>query len=236
MIGRGTLTCNLYILDTTVDLATINLCGTLQGDEHLWHQRLGHPSLNKLQHIPCISSVSKSSPTSIVQCPVCPLAKQKRLPYVSHNHLSDNPFDIVHLDIWGPFSIESIEGYRYFLTIVDDCNRVTWIYILRNKSDVSTIFPLFLTHVKTQYNSSIKCILYDSAPELAFPHLIKEHGIVHQFSCAYTPQHNSVVEHKHQHILIVARTLMFQSNIPNSYWSDCVSAEVFFINRTPFYF
>lgn len=66
MIGRGTLTCNLYILDTVVDLATINLCGTLQGDGHLWHQRLGHPSLNKLQHIPGISSVSKSSSTSIV--------------------------------------------------------------------------------------------------------------------------------------------------------------------------
>ena len=114
MIGRGTLTRNLYILDTTVDLATVNLFGTLQVDGHLWHQRLGHTSLNKLHHIPGISSVSKSSSTSIVQCHVCLLAKQKRLPYVSHNHLSDTPFDIVHLDIWGPFSIESIEGYKYF--------------------------------------------------------------------------------------------------------------------------
>lgn len=187
MIGRGTLTCNLYVLDT-VDLPSVNLCGTLQVDGHLWHQRLGHPSLNKLQFIPGILSVSKSSSTSIVQCPVCPLAKQKRLPFVSHNHLADKLFDIVHLDIWGPFSVESTEGYRYFLTIVDDCTRVTWIYFLRNKSDVSTIFPSFLTHVKTQYNSVIKCIRSDNAPELAFPHLVKTHGIVHQFSCASTTE------------------------------------------------
>lgn len=155
---------------------------------------------------------------------------------MSHNHLSDNPFDIVHLDIWGPFLIESIEGYKYFLTVVDDCTRVTWIYLLRNKSDVSTVFPLFLTHVKTQYNSSIKCIRFDSAPELAFSHMIEEHSIVHQFSYAYTPQHNFVVERKHQHLINVARALMFQSNIHISYWSDCVYAVVFLINRTPFYF
>ena len=108
---------------------------------------------------------------------------------------------------------------------------MTWIYLLRNKSDVSTLFSSFLTHVKTQYKSSIKCIRFDNSSESAFPHLIKEHDIVHQFSCTYTPQQNSVVERKHQHILNVARALMFQSNIPLSYWSDC--AAVFIINRTP---
>ncbi|KAL0734578.1 hypothetical protein Bca4012_010788 [Brassica carinata] len=148
MIGRGTLKCNLYILDTTIDHSFINLCGTLQVVGHLWHQRLGHPSLNNLQHIPGISSVSKSSSSSIAQCPVSPLAKQKRLSYVSNNHLSEKPFDLVHLDTWGPFSVESIEGYRYFLTIVYDCTRVTWIYLLSNKSDVLQVFSSFIAHVQ----------------------------------------------------------------------------------------
>lgn len=29
-------------------------------------------------------------------------------------------FDLVHVDIWGPLSIPSFHGHKYFLTIVDD--------------------------------------------------------------------------------------------------------------------
>lgn len=131
------------------------------------------------------------------------------------------------------FSVESIEGYRYFLTVVDDCTRVTWTYFLRNKSDVTTAFPAFIKHVETQYNSKIKTIQSDNAPELGFTDLVRQLGMTHQFSCAYTPQQNSVVERKHQHILNVARALLFQSNIPLIYWTECISNAVFLINRTP---
>ena len=93
--------------------------------------------------------------------------------------------------------------------------------------------PAFIKMVSTQYNAHIKVIRSDNAPELALPFLIREHGIIHHFTCAYTPQQNSVVEKKHQHLLNVARSLMFQSNIPIQYWSDCVLTAVFLINRTP---
>lgn len=55
----------------------------------------------------------------------------------------------------------------------------------------------------------IKVIQSDNAPELSFSQLISDHGIVQQFSCAYTPQQNSVVERKHQYMLNVAHALLF---------------------------
>jgi len=140
---------------------------------------------------------------------------------------------LIHLDIWGPFSIESVDGFRYFLTLVDDCTRTTWVYMMKNKSEVSNIFPVFVKLIFTQYNAKIKAIRSDNVKELAFTKFVKEQGMIHQFSCAYTPQQNSVVERKHQHLLNIARSLLFQSNVPLQYWSDCVLTAAYLINRLP---
>ena len=155
----------------------------------MWHLRLGHPSSGffqkLLQDLPSLKSDSSSTES---HCSVCPLAKQKRLAYVSHNNLSSKPFDLVHIDIWGLFSTEFVEGFRYFFTLVDDFTRMTWIYMLRNKNDVSVSFPAFLNLVSTQFKTQVKAIRSDNASELAFSDLIKEKGMTHYYSCAYTPQ------------------------------------------------
>lgn len=147
--------------------------------------------------------------------------------------MSVNPFDFLHIDTWRPFSVTSTEGYRYFLTIVDDHTRVTWICLMRTKDEVLSLFPDFLTMVEIQYKTTVKGVQSDNAPELRFFAIYKAKGIQAFHSCPETPEKNSVVERKHRHILNVARSLMFQAKLPLEYLSDCVLTAVFLINRLP---
>ena len=66
-----------------------------------------------------------------------------------HNNLAALPFDLIHCDIWGPHYIPFYSGHQYFLTLVDDCTRFTWVYMLKHKSDVHNIVPNFFSFVKT---------------------------------------------------------------------------------------
>ena len=45
--------------------------------------------------------------------------------YAWENNMSANPFDLVHIDIWGPFNVSTPARHKYFLTIVDDYTRAT---------------------------------------------------------------------------------------------------------------
>lgn len=66
----------------------------------LWHLRLGHMPFNKLHHVCSVHRMNKC-PDSI--CQICPRARQSRLPFpVSSIHASKR-FELLHIDLWGPY-------------------------------------------------------------------------------------------------------------------------------------
>ena len=48
--------------------------------------------------------------------------------------------ELVHTDVWGPAQVSSLGGSRYYVTFIDDATRKTWIYCIKNKSDVFDTF------------------------------------------------------------------------------------------------
>jgi hypothetical protein len=73
-------------------------------------------------------------------------------------------FERVHYNVWGP-TIESFDGYKYFITIVDDFSRVTWIYLLKFKSEVVDVFKDFHMLVMTQFSTKLKILVSNNGTE-----------------------------------------------------------------------
>jgi hypothetical protein len=59
------------------------------------------------------------------------------------------PLDLIHNDLMGPFLHPSIKKVRFFLIFVDDFSRFTWIYFLRQKSEVFQHLKDFKALVET---------------------------------------------------------------------------------------
>jgi hypothetical protein len=98
-----------------------------------------------------------------------------------------------------PYNVPNISGVKGFITFIDDCTRMTWVYLLKRKADVSHIFPNFTKMIKNQFGVSIKGIRTDNARDyfnkILSPYFEKE-GIIHQSSCVNTPQQNGLPKRK----------------------------------------
>ncbi|KAK8933689.1 hypothetical protein KSP39_PZI015904 [Platanthera zijinensis] len=145
-IGKGRLRNGLYLLDDS----PTNLSSVSSTD---WLRRLGHAPLPVLQRV--LPDVSFTP----FQCDSCILGKQTRSSFSSHCTRSAAPFDLVHSDIWGPFKITSISGFRYFITFIDDHSRTIWLYLLRDRSELPRVFRAFVLETL-----STACFLINRLP------------------------------------------------------------------------
>ena len=113
--------------------------------------------------------------------------------------------------------------------------RFVWTFLLTQKSEVPTVMSQFFSTILTQFSKKIKMMRSDNAPEFNLTSLLSTYGTISQHSCVETPQQNARVERKHQHLLNVARSLLFQSHLPMEFWGECILTASFLINRLPSY-
>ena len=80
---------------------------------------------------------------------------------------------------------------------------MTWIYFLKHKFEVFDKFATFFKLIQTQFHTTIQTLMSDNGREFVnnpMTQFCKEKGVIHQTSCAYTPEQNGVAERKNRTI------------------------------------
>ena len=125
-----------------------------------WHRRLGHPYstvVNRVIHDYGLSFVSDHN-NSV--CDACQMGKTHQLPFYASNNVGSSPLELIHSDVWGP-ALVSADGYKYYVSFIDSYSKFTWVYLLKRKSDVTSVFIRFRTQVERSLDRKIICIQSD---------------------------------------------------------------------------
>lgn len=94
------------------------------------------------------------------------MGKSHRLPFQNSQNEYIEPLQIVHSDLWGPCPIQSTNGCRYYVSIINAFSRHTWIYFLKSKSELCQIFLRFKALVELHLNRKLKSFKIDWGGEI----------------------------------------------------------------------
>ncbi|GJX72319.1 uncharacterized mitochondrial protein-like protein [Tanacetum coccineum] len=139
------------------------------------------------------------------------------------------------MDLCGPMRIQSINGRKYILVIVDDYSRFTWVKFLRSKDEVPEFVIKFLKMIQVRLNATVCNIRTDNGIEFVNQTqraYYEEVKISHQTFVARTPQQNDVVERRNHTLLEAARTMLIFSKALLFLWAEVLSTKRVKISST----
>jgi hypothetical protein len=190
----------------------------------LWHRRLAHI------HYRSLSALGKMV-TGLVEiqiqhkgvCRSCALGKNVKGSFLSSYNRSKEILDLIHLDVCGPMTVASLNGYWYYVLFIDDHSRKTWIYFLKNKDGVFAKFQEFKAQVENLTKRKIKVLRSDNGGEYTskdFNNFCIEAGIKREYTVPYNPPQNGVAERKNITIIKATKAMIHDQSLPMTLWAE----------------
>ncbi|GJT36161.1 putative ribonuclease H-like domain-containing protein [Tanacetum coccineum] len=207
-------------------------------ESKLWHRRLGHinfKNLNKLVK----GNLVRGLPSKVFRndhtCVACHKGKQHKASCKAKlGRTITKPLHTLHMDLFGPTSVKSINHASYYLVITDDCTRFSWVFFLATKDETSGILQHFIRQIENQLNQMVKIIRSDNGIEFKNRDMLEfcgNKGIKQEYSNARTPQQNGVAERMNMTLIEAARTMLADSLLPTTFWAEAVSTACYIFNR-----
>ncbi|GJY64352.1 retrovirus-related pol polyprotein from transposon TNT 1-94, partial [Tanacetum coccineum] len=220
---------NLYTISLDDMLKTSPICLLFKASKTkswLWHRRLSHlnfGTLNKLAKDGLERSIPRLKFQKDHLCSACALGKSKKSSHQPKaKDANQDKLFLLHMDLCGPMHVESINGKRYILVIVDDYSRFTWVRFLRTKDEAPDAIIKCTKNIQVHLNATVCNVRTDNGTEFVNQTLREFYenvGISHQTSVARTPQQNGVFKRRNRTLVKAARTILILSKAPLFLWA-----------------
>ncbi|GJT59535.1 retrovirus-related pol polyprotein from transposon TNT 1-94, partial [Tanacetum coccineum] len=169
-------------------------------------------------------------------CSACQLRKSRK---ATHKPKTINTImevlHTLHMDLCGPLRVQSINGKKYILVIVDDYSRFTWVKFFKSKDETPDFVINLLKQVQVGMNKTIQFVWTDNGTEFVNKYLTDYYesvGITHEKTIPRTPQQNGIVERRNRTLVEAARTMLIFSKAPLFLWAEAVATACYTQNRS----
>jgi transposase InsO family protein len=203
-----------------------------------YHWRFSHIGLKPLKKLLKLHGItpSVSNEIDVQQCSICLQSKLHRRPFKSRSaYRSITPGEIIHSDV-GSYEVHSREGYKYFISFIDDCSKSVFLYPMKFKSDSFSCFKVFRATFEKMNNHEIKSLRTDNGGEYMskdFEQYLESAGIRHEPGPPHSPQLNGVAERTNRTISNLIRSSLLSAHLPKSFWVDALRHAFHIHNHIP---
>lgn len=224
----------LYKLKGSPDQALFHI--TIDPCE-LWHRRFAHLHYRALPLVSkVVLGILELQAKHEGVCKGCAQGKNAKKPFPRSDNKAKGILDIIHSDVCGPMTATSLSGYVYYVSLIDDFSRKTWIYFLKGKNEVFSKFKEFKALIENLYEKKIKIFRSDNGGEFTsgeFKSFYTEVGVKRELSTPYNPQHNGVAERKNQTIMEAVKAMIHDQDLPMNLWVEATRIAVYMQNKSP---
>ncbi|GJV61279.1 putative ribonuclease H-like domain-containing protein [Tanacetum coccineum] len=206
---------NMYSIDLKNVVPHKNLtcliAKAFEDESMLWHRRLGHlnfKTMNKLVKNNLVKGFPFKSFANNHTCVACLKGKQHKASCKTKlvNSVS-KPLHTLHMDLFGPTSVSSLNHKWYCLVVTDDFSRFTWTFFLNSKNETSRILRNFITEIENLKDLKVKIIRCDNGGEFR------------------NREMDEFCSRK------AARTMLADARLPVTFWAEAVNTACYVQNR-----
>nr|GEV18838.1 hypothetical protein [Tanacetum cinerariifolium] len=207
-------------------------------ESNLWHRRLGHinfKTINKLVKGNLVRGLPQKVFENENTCVAYKKCKQHKASCKTKPVSSiDQPLFRLHMDLFGPTFVKSLNKKSYCLVVINDYSRFTLEFFLATKDETSHILKTFITGLENHLSLKVKVIRSDNRTEFKNSDLNRFYGmkgIKREFSVLRTPQQNGIAERKNKTLIEATRTMLADSLLPIPFWAEAVNTACYVQNR-----